>query len=135
MPREYSHTDCFEFFGTVPRNARWSWSGRSADGKAVSVTLWQDRFEEKGRVYRSWKTDRPGEWRSRPGFVELIENLALARDHADGLVHVILATARDKDAVPRSIARCFPQPNLKMRVVELDEDEGTFVLERIDVQP
>lgn len=132
MPKQYSHSECFDFFGVVPRNTRWSWSGRSGDGKDVAVTLWQDRFEEKGRIYRSWKTDRPGEWKSRPGFVELIENLALARDNADGTVHVILAQARDKDAVPRSIARCFPQPNLKMRIVELDEEEGTFVLERVD---
>lgn len=132
MPKDYSHSDCFEFFGVVPRNPRWSWSGRSHDGRDVAVTLWQDRFEEKGRIYRSWKTDRPGEWKSRPGFVELIENLALARDNADGAVHVILAQARDRDAVPRSIARCFPQPSLKMRVIELDEEEGTFVLERVD---
>ncbi|WP_242095365.1 hypothetical protein [Sphingomonas sp. CROZ-RG-20F-R02-07] len=132
MPKVYSHTECFEFFGTVPRNTRWSWSGRSNDGRNVSVTLWQDRFEEQGRIYRSWKTDQPGDWKSRPGFTELIENLAVARDAADGIVHVILAQARDKEAVPRSIARCFPQPKLKMRIIELDEDEGTFVLERVD---
>ncbi len=132
MPKDYTHSDCFAFFDVSPRNTRWSWSGRSDDGKDIAVTLWQDRFEDKGRIYRSWKMDRPGEWKSRQGFVELIENLALARDNADGAVHVILAQARDKDAVPRSIARCFPQPSLKTRVIELDEDEGTFVLERVD---
>lgn len=131
MAKTY-HSDCFAFFNVVPKNTRWSWSGRSADGQDVAVTLWQDRFEEKGRIYRSWKTDRPGEWKSRPGFVELIENLAHARNNLDGKVHVILATAKDKEAVPRSIERSFPQPNLKMRVTELDESEGTFVLERID---
>lgn len=98
----------------------------------MSVTLWQDRFEDKGRIYRSWKTDRPGEWKSRPGFTELIDNLAHARDYAAGVVHVIMAQARDKDTSPRSIARCFPHPTLKMRVVELDQNEGTFVLERLE---
>lgn len=132
MPKEFSHTECFAAFGTVPRNTRWSWSGRSEDGENVAVTLWQDRFEEGGRIYRSWKTDRPGEWKSRPGFVELIDNLAHARDHLDGKVHVIMAQARDRDASPRSIARCFPHQNLKMRVVELDQDEGTFMLQRIE---
>jgi hypothetical protein len=132
VPKKYSHTQCFDFFGVVPRNTRWSWSGRSEDGTRVAVTLWQDRFEDKGRLYRSWSTDRPGEWRSRPGFVELIENLAHARDHTGGLVHVILAVAKDKDAAPRSIDRSFPQPSLRMRVTELDEDEGRFVLERVD---
>jgi hypothetical protein len=131
VPKQYSHTDCFEYFNTVPRNPRWSWSGRSVDGQDVAVTLWQDRFEEGGRLYRSWATDRPREWRSRPGFVELVENLVHARDHLCGMVHVILALPKDKDAQPRSIARCFPQPKLKMRVVELNEQEGTFLLERV----
>jgi hypothetical protein len=98
----------------------------------VAVTLWQDRFDDGGRIYRNWSTDRPGEWRSRPGFVELIENLAHARDHTDGLVHVILAQAKDRNAMPRAIARCFPSEKLRMRVIELDENEGTFALERVE---
>lgn len=131
MPKEYTHTECFAVFGTVPRNTRWSWSGRSDNGENVAVTLWQDRFEEGGRFYR-WKVDRDGAWTSRPGFVELIDNLIHACDHLDGVVHVIMAKARDTKASPRSIERCFPHPSLKMRVVEINQDEGTFVLERIE---
>jgi hypothetical protein len=126
------HSRAFEFFGVVPRNIRWSWSGRSPDGAVVAVRLWQDRFEERGRIYRSWHTDEPGAWKSRPGFTELIGNLAYARDHLDGVVHVILLIAKDKDISPRSIARSTPAPNLRMRVIELDEQQGTYALERID---
>jgi hypothetical protein len=132
VPKKYNHSQCFEYFGVKPKNIFWSWSGRSDDGRDVAVTLWQDRFEDRGRIYRSWNTDRPGEWKSRPGFVELIENLVLARANAEGRVHVIIAKAKDEDAQPRSIERCFPQPNLKMRVIELDESQGTFVLQRVD---
>ena len=67
--------------------------------------------------------------------MELIDNLAHARDNNYGMVHVIMAKARDKDASPRSIARCFPHPLLKMQVVDLDENEGTFTLERLDGAP
>ncbi len=130
--RRYTPTECFDFFGVVPKNTRWSWSGRRGDGSVVAVRLWQDRFEEGGRVYRSWATDKPDEWRSRPGFVELIENLVLARDHLSGEVEVIIVVAKDKSASPRSIDRSFPQSDLRMRVIELDENEGTFVLERSD---
>lgn len=126
-----NHSKAFEYFGVVPKNIRWSWSGRSPDGSVVAVRLWQDKFEDKGRQYRSWSDDVPGAWKSRPGFTELIENLAHARDHLDGVVSVILLIAKDKDAVPRSIDRSSPAPNLKMRVVELDETEGTFLLERV----
>lgn len=127
-----NHSKAFEYFGVVPKNIRWSWSGRSPDGSTVAVRLWQDRFEPGGKAYRSWASDVPGEWKSRPGFVELIDNLAHARDHLDGIVSVILLIAKDKSAVPRTIERSSPAPNLKMRVVELDTEEGTFLLERVD---
>lgn len=126
-----NHSDAFEYYGVVPKNIRWSWSGRSLDGSAVAVRLWQDRFEDGGRVYRSWSSDRSAEWKSRPGFTELISNLAHARDNLDGIVRVILLIAKDKNADPRSIARSTPAPNLKMKVVELDEQQGTFVLQRV----
>jgi len=127
-----NHGQAFDFFGVKPKNIRWSWSGRSIDGSTVAVRLWQDRFENGTKIYRSWSSDKPGEWKSRPGFVELIENLVHARDHLNGIVSVIILVAKDKRATPRSIARSFPHASLKMRVVELDEKEGTFVLERID---
>ena len=61
--------------------------------------------------------------------MELIDNLAHARDNNDGMMHLIMAQAGDKDAAPRSIARCFPHPLLKMQVVDLGGNEGTFTLE------
>jgi hypothetical protein len=128
MPKKYTHTDCFNHFGVRWKNINWSWSGRSDE--RVAVTLWQDRFLEKGTAYESWHDDVPGEWRSRPGFVELIENLAYARDNLDGTVHVIIAVAKDKDARPRSIERSFPS-QMTMRVTQLDEEEGKFRLELI----
>jgi len=126
------HSEAFEYFGVVPKNIRWSWSGRSPDGSVVAVRLWQDRFENGGRIYRSWRSDVPGQWTSRLGFVELIDNLAHARDHLDGIVRVILLVAKDKNASPRSIERSSPQEKLRMRVLELNEEEGTFVLERVE---
>lgn len=127
-----NHSQAFEFFKVKPKNIRWSWSGRSVDGSTVAVRLWQDRFESGTKIYRSSSSDKPGEWKSRPGFVELIENLVHARDHLNGIVSVIILIAKDKKASPRSIGRSFPHPDLQMRVVDLDENEGTFVLERID---
>ncbi len=128
MPKRYTHTDCFNHFGVHWKNINWSWSGKS--DQKVAVTPWQDRFQENGSAYESWHDDVPGEWRSRPGFVELIENLAFARDHLSGVVHVIIAVAKDKVARPRSIDRSFPS-QMTMRVVNLDENEGKFRLELI----
>ena len=120
---------CYDFFGVSYKNIQWSWSGRSRE--KVAVTLWQDRFIDGGKAYEQWPEDKPGEWKSRPGFVELIENLAFARDELDGIVHVIIAKAKDKSASPRAIETSFPSKML-MKIVSLDENEGKFRLEATD---
>lgn len=53
MTKKYTHAECFAYFGTVPKNPRWSWSGKSNNKDIVSATLWQDRFEDGGKIYRS----------------------------------------------------------------------------------
>jgi hypothetical protein len=131
MAKDWTLSQSFASLGTVPKNKRWSWSGRSADGKKVSVTLWQDLFEKGTMLYRSTASSSQESWVGSSGHLELIENLAWARDNLDGEVSVIIAVAKDKNASPRTIRECFPQPNLIMRLVELNEKSGDFALERI----
>jgi hypothetical protein len=57
-----------------------------------------------------------------------MENLRYALDHADGMVKVIIAVAKDPKAETKSIGACRPT-NMKVRVVELDEALGSFRLE------
>jgi hypothetical protein len=131
MTRNWTLSQCFQELGTVPKNPRWSWSGRSAAGDKVSVTLWKDRFEGGTAIYKSTPSRSSGDWVGSNGHVELIENLVWARDNLSGEVSVIIAVPRDPDATPRQIEECYPQPNLRMRVVELNESTGDFCLERI----
>lgn len=126
MPSKHTHTSAFAAFGTKPRNIQWSWSARNEDTKTVVVTLWQDEFS-KGMTYERPAAHR--QVRSRHGFPEMMSNMRWALDHADGLVRVIIAIARDTTESPRSIKECFPSP-LIMRVVELDEETGAFRLEK-----
>jgi len=130
VPQKWSHSACFEYFGTKPKNPRWSWSGRSDDGAVVSVTLWQDGFSDQGRVYRVAEGAFGTEFRSNPGYSELIDNLEHAKTQLEGIVRVVIAVAEDPSDYPRKIGRCYPQEKLKMRVVELNTILGTFVLER-----
>jgi hypothetical protein len=128
MKRSGTPSAAYKHFGVKPKNIQWSWSGRS-DSK-VAVTLWKDRFIDGGTAYESWQDDVPGEWRTRPGFVELIENLAFAEDHLGAIVHIIVALADDENARPRTIKRSYPT-QMTMKVVRLDRDEGKFRLELI----
>lgn len=134
MPKAWTHKECFEKYGTVPRNPRWSWSGRSPDGRVVSVTFWQDQFEAKGSIYRSSTQTKDNKWVGSPGHNELLENLAWARDNCDGEIRIIVAIAKDTKASPRSIKECFPAEGLKMRISYLNYITGDFVAERIDTE-
>ena len=126
MPQRWTHTKAFAHFGTKPKNVQWSWSARSADGKTVVVTLWQDMFTPKdGKLYYIRPGFPPEQPDTRPGFRELMENLAWARDHCDGRFKVIVAIAKDINAVPRSIKECAPTKMI-MRLTDLDATNGAF---------
>jgi hypothetical protein len=118
----------FAVYGAVPRNAVWSWSARSPDGKTVALTLWKDEFDYKSRPVRYstfGKSGRP-EWADRNGNLERIENLRWARDFCDGLFRVVIVEAVDPKVSPRSIKRAYPQENLTMKLDGFDEETGEF---------
>lgn len=130
--KKYTKKQCFEAFNTRQKNPRWSWSARSDDGKTVAVTFWQDRFEDGGRVYRSYTHSSDYTGHGTPGHTELIENLAWARDYCNGELNVIIAIAQDRKASPRAILECFPNFRFKMRILQLAEDVGDFAVERLE---
>lgn len=128
MPKKWTHTAAFAHFGTKPRNVQWSWSARNEATKTVVVTLWQDEFTRTdGKLVYS-RSASEGKWDSRPGFKELIDNLAWAQANCDGRVKVIVALAKNKNEDPRSIAECFPSAT-RMRVTHLDRADGSWTLQ------
>jgi len=46
MAAKWTRADAFAYFGAQGKNPRWSWSARSADGKTVVLTMWQDEFRQ-----------------------------------------------------------------------------------------
>lgn len=128
MPKKWTHTAAFSHFGAIPRNIQWSWSARSDDGQTVVVTLWKDRIIRRdGRVLYEWAVSS-ADIRRRPGFGELMDNLAWARDHCDGRFKVIIAIAKDERADPRSIEECYPV-KMVMKLTEFDLATGAFLAE------
>lgn len=128
MARKGSHTAAFEHFGTTPRNAQWSWSARNEATKTVVVTLWQDEFRrENDRLIYSRPHGAALALASSLGHREMIDNLTWARDNCDGALKVIIAHAKDRTSIPRSIAECHPS-KMKVRILELDDMTCAFVL-------
>lgn len=131
--RKWTHKEAFAHFGATPRNPRWSWSARSSDDRTVVLTLWDDKFKliQGGLLYR-W-TGLPEDARRKPAHRELMDNLGWARDHCGGRFKVIVATARNEQADPRSIKQCYPV-NWSMRLIKFNPIAGTFTAEARNVQ-
>jgi hypothetical protein len=126
MARKTRLRDAFAYFdGAKGRSPRWSWSARSADGRTVVVLLWQrDIVKTGGKIkvhfrYQPWKL----------GNKELMENLAHARDHCRGLFRVVISV--DKDDARGKIHRCWPEPGLVMKLIEMSPETGEFHAESV----
>ena len=96
------------------------------------MTMWEDedeiQWDGPNATYQSRARIRT---HKRPGETERPENLVWAHDNCDGLVRVVRMTAQDVNANPRSIARCYPDDDLIMRITSLDERSGVFRAESV----
>jgi hypothetical protein len=123
MRKKWTLAAAFGYFGAVPKNPRWSWSGRSSDGKVVVLTMWEDQIGDDHGL----KTYQSGPRKRRhPGAAERLENLIWARDRCERIFRVVRLRAKDAAAKRRSIAECFPDDSLIMRVDYLDDKTGEF---------
>jgi hypothetical protein len=121
-------TEAFKRAGVAPKNQRWSWSARSADGKTVVLTLWKDMLDYSAKpiTYSSVNREGSAAWATRPGNRERLEMLIWARDHCDGLFRVVITTAKDTEAETREIKDAHYQQRMIMKLIELNEQTGEF---------
>jgi hypothetical protein len=120
--------EAFAAFGAAGKNPRWSWSARTADSQTVVMTFWKDilRFQDNPISYSLFGDDRLDVWKDHLGNRERIDNIKWARDHCDGLMKVVIITAKDETAREREIADCIVQRRMIMKLVDLNEDTGEF---------
>ncbi len=125
--------DAFAHFGARARNHVWGWSACSADGKTVVVTFWKDHLsdlKQRPVVYDIYGKD-VHLWTKKHGNRDRINKLKWARDHCNGRFRVVITVARDEQEYPRKIRDCYPEPNLVMRLTDLDEETGEFRAESV----
>ena len=92
------------------------------------MTFWKDQMNYSSQPisYSTFGSPTLAQWQDQLGNQERIDNLKWARDHCDGLMHVVIIEAVDKRAEPRRIARSFAHKRLLMKLVELNEETGEF---------
>ena len=119
-----NHRECFEYFECTPTNIRWSWTAKNVRTKTVVLTCWADGFANG--VYRRIHTT------SGHGYKELIRDIRYAQEHCDGILHVIMAKAKNPHEHPRKIEWCEPR-DMQMKIISFNETTGELVAKPVEV--
>lgn len=125
--QRWTKKSAFAHFGAKATNSRWGWSARNEDGTTVVLTVWDDEFDpdEPNAKIDMFGHRNLRRWQHALGNKDRIKHLKLARDNCGALFHIVVATARDVNASPRSTRRVRPHPRV-MRLTELNEETGEF---------
>ena len=123
----WTKTSAFAHFGANATNVRWGWSARNEDGATVVLTVWDDGFDvdDPSAVLDTFGDPTLAQWTHAIGNRDRTKNLVWARDNCGGLFRLIVATAKDVNALPRKAVGFRPHPRV-MRLTELDERTGEF---------
>jgi hypothetical protein len=122
-----SKIEAFRRLGVEKLKTPYSWAARTTDEKAVVLALWADRFCGRSPAhYDYYQGIPPGpDWINRPGNIERRDHLIWAVDHCDGLVSVVLLTAKDPYSSPRETMSAKPD-DIVMKITDLDRQTGEF---------
>jgi hypothetical protein len=124
--------ECFGYFGAVCASRRFSRSAVSQDGQTVVVAVWDDELQRKGDhvVYETrYRPTLKGKLRGVDS--EWIANIKWARAHCESLVRVVILTAEDANANPRTVRYCYPDDSLVMRITQFNSRTGELRAESV----
>lgn len=127
--------EAYAALGAALKNERWAWSGHSADGTVVVLTLWDDKLRrlDDGAVrYDIFDAPDLDAWRSKRGNRERIRDLVMARDRCDGLFRVVIGRANETGNAMLEGSVYEAAPDITMRLIDLDEATGEFSAESVE---
>lgn len=123
-----TRTAAFGRYGIRLRNVMNRWSGVSADGLTVAVSLWKHEFSGPAGEMVYDKADS-SDWKNVVAKREFFRDLQWAVDHCEGVIRVVVVVRDPSD--PSRTIDCYPAPNVVMRVTALDTVGSTFRLEQV----
>jgi hypothetical protein len=124
--------ECFGHFGAVCASRRFSRSAVSQDGQTVVVAMWDDELQREGdRVIYETRYRPALKGKLRGVDSEWIANVKWARAHCGSMVRVVILTAEDATANPRTVLYCYPDDSLVMRITHFDGRTGELRAESV----
>jgi len=93
----------------------------------VVLTVWDDEFDPDaaGTAIDMFGHRNLARWAHALGNRDRIRNLQFARERCGDLFRIVVLTAKDVNASPRTTLRLRPHP-LVMRLTDLNPDTGEF---------
>jgi hypothetical protein len=124
-------SEAFRTYGVTLGSPRWSWSGQADDGRVV-LALWSDRFSRKTQpITYDGSIDASEQVINKNGRNERARYLKTVWDSPDRLFDVVMVVKKDGPAdAPHRVADAFPRPNMRMRLIDLNDD-GAFFAEMV----
>lgn len=114
-------------YGAKLDNVRWSVSALAKKPRQAVITVWEDRFPQKGKK-RTYRIDTTA-WGNRAGRTGTLIHLAVALEQR---LPVRMVMARSMEKGPNTFEA---RPEWIGYVKEVDENTASVVFERSDVNP
>ena len=127
-----SRKSVFEMLGCPLRDVRGDWSGLSPDGNRVAVTVWEDEIEREAELWTFGKIPcaKLGVWKDRRGNKRRIQHFEHALARTNGLMEIVLVTARNQTDEPRKVIRAVHMADryAELKSEDFDRTTGKFLL-------
>jgi hypothetical protein len=132
MPKRGTRTGAFLTYGITLSNQNFSISGKSVEKNIVAVSLWLHELHgSEGEHFYDRSSWSGWDRKAKKAF---FSDLSWARDHTEGVVHVVISV-RDDEALAGGVVQtsdCYARSDLLMKIVCMNPDIGSFRLEQVD---
>jgi hypothetical protein len=127
MKQGWTLSTCFEHFGAIRSRRHFGGSAVSGDGGTVVVAMWEDEmvWDQSRLTYQS-RIAPTLKGKSERVSQQWIAHLKWAIAHCNSRIRVVVVTAEDTGAHPRTIRSCYPDDSLVMQITDFDSRTGFF---------
>jgi hypothetical protein len=125
-----TRSKAYEDLGIVCANPRWGWSGRSVDQSKVALLFWFDKLNNRRMIYNDtgWGDTKIVR---KTGNKQRMRDIKHAIEHLDGLVHLVVAKAKNDQLLDRRIKEAYPIHRFLMKITHFDDVTGEWCAEQI----
>lgn len=124
----------FKKLGAPLASPRADWSGVSADGKTVAISIWRDELDNSipGSPILDCRQHKDiSVWAEFPGNKKRKAHIEHALSSTDGIFKIVMLRAKDPEKLPREIDEAWIWKGMIGKITDYDPNTGGFRAEFI----